>query len=424
MAGTVEARPAGGIAGDRRDGLMTSGFAVIDFETTGVVPERTDRVIEVGVVLAAPSGRIEHEWTTLLNPRRDLGPTRIHGVRAADVVDAPDFGDVADHLVELLRGRTVVAHNASFDMRFLHAELARARYEIAGRPPALCSMKWAGRVLGTAKLAHCCDALDIELANAHCALDDARATARLVAHLAHRLDGDRAWETDRRAGAAFVWPAPRGASVPFTPAHRGTSAQNEGSWLESVLAAAWIPGSPEDEASYLMALDRALLDRTISVTEGRELFEVARAAGLGPETVARLHRDYLRSVAQEALADGVVTAQEHADLATVAAALGLGARSIEEALAEGARTERSGGGFVLERGDRVVFTGELRRGRDEWVDAVLAAGLTTGGVTKSTKVVVAADPDSLSGKAAKAKRYGLPIVTEEGFERLFAAFHA
>ena len=43
-------------------------FAVIDFETTGLMPERNDRVIEAGVVLVDSEGKVEQEWTTLVNP--------------------------------------------------------------------------------------------------------------------------------------------------------------------------------------------------------------------------------------------------------------------------------------------------------------------------------------------------------------------
>ena len=46
------------------------------------------------------------------------------------------------------------------------------------------------------------------------------------------------------------------------------------------------------------------------------------------------------------------------------------------------------------------------------------AGLKCGGITKKTKLVVAADPDSQSGKAAKARSYGVPVVTEAAFARL------
>lgn len=54
-------------------------LAVIDFETTGLVPERTDRVVEVGIVLTDDDGGIEHEWTTLVNPHRAVGASHIHG---------------------------------------------------------------------------------------------------------------------------------------------------------------------------------------------------------------------------------------------------------------------------------------------------------------------------------------------------------
>lgn len=43
-----------------------------------------------------------------------------------------------------------------------------------------------------------------------------------------------------------------------------------------------------------------------------------------------------------------------------------------------------------------------------------------GAVTKKVKLVVAADPDSLSGKARKARDYGIPVVTEDGFARMLS----
>ena len=152
-------------------------YAVIDFETTGFVPEGGDRVAEIGIVLTDNNGRVEHEWSTLVNPQRDVGATHVHGLSARDLLDAPTFSDVADDVIELLAGRTVTAHNAPFDMRFLHAELNRAGYAIERRPSALCTMKWSGRLIGPAKLEHCCDALGIALTPEHTALNDALATA-------------------------------------------------------------------------------------------------------------------------------------------------------------------------------------------------------------------------------------------------------
>lgn len=163
--------------------------AVIDFETTGFVPERTDRVVEVGIVLTDDDGRIENEWATLVNPHRDVSAGHIHGITAGELLDAPDFADISGRLLDMLTGRVVVAHNAVFDMRFLQCELQRADYAVAERPDTLCSMKWAGRVVGAAKLAQCCEALGIALDNAHSALCDARATAQLVAADPDSLSG-------------------------------------------------------------------------------------------------------------------------------------------------------------------------------------------------------------------------------------------
>ena len=74
---------------------------------------------------------------------------------------------------------------------------------------------------------------------------------------------------------------------------------------------------------------------------------------------------------------------------------------------------------AVEQGDRVVFTGKMRRERSEWESLARSRGLVPGGVTRSTRVVVAADPNSQSGKAAKARAYRVPIISEEAWERIF-----
>src|ERR687886_2108778 len=94
---------------ERRGAVVT--VAVLDVETTGLSP-RTDRIVELGVVLLDDRGEVEAEFETLINPGRDVGPTHLHGIRAADVAEAPSFAEVAPYLRSLLSGRVVVAHNA------------------------------------------------------------------------------------------------------------------------------------------------------------------------------------------------------------------------------------------------------------------------------------------------------------------------
>ena len=105
-------------------------LAIIDVETTGLNPYRHDRVIEVAVVLVLPGQGIATEFATLVNPGRDVGPTRIHGITATDIVDAPRFADIAANLAGVLGGATVlVGHNVRFDISFLKSEYMRVGVE-------------------------------------------------------------------------------------------------------------------------------------------------------------------------------------------------------------------------------------------------------------------------------------------------------
>jgi DNA polymerase-3 subunit epsilon len=95
-------------------------FAVIDVETTGLNPYRHDRIVEVAVVLISPEKRLSTEFTTLINPERDTGPTSIHGLTATDIMNAPRFVDIAGALMDVLRYTVALArHNVRFDASIL-----------------------------------------------------------------------------------------------------------------------------------------------------------------------------------------------------------------------------------------------------------------------------------------------------------------
>src|SRR5690606_13778684 len=157
-------------------------IAVVDVETTGLSPWRHDRIVEIAVVLLGPDGDIRKEYETLVNPGRDVGPTRIHGISASDVLDAPSFSDIAGDVVALLQHSHVLAgHNISFDRNFLAAEFERLAAPFP-ELPLLCTC----RQLGRQNLAACCEELGIVLDDETCfhsALFDARATAKIVARL-------------------------------------------------------------------------------------------------------------------------------------------------------------------------------------------------------------------------------------------------
>ncbi len=161
------------------------GYAVVDLETTGLEPQ-DEAIIEVGVVLLDPHGREQLRWDSMVNPHRHPGPTRIHGITPDDLTDAPELGILAPALVELLRGRVLVAHNIRFDASFLLPAL-RLELGAAALPrkiPQVCTMNWARSFIDTPSrsLVRCCQACGIELASHHRAIDDAAACAQLLNH--------------------------------------------------------------------------------------------------------------------------------------------------------------------------------------------------------------------------------------------------
>jgi len=151
---------------------MGPRYAVVDVETTGLFPGGTDRIIEVGVVCIDEAGGVCQEYETLLNPNRDLGPSRLHGIEARDVIDAPTFGEVCGDLVPLLKEVVFVGHNVNFDFRFLHAEFERSGYRLPP-VPCVCTISLAlktGKNLPSRRLEDMCSFFNIVLPESHQAI--------------------------------------------------------------------------------------------------------------------------------------------------------------------------------------------------------------------------------------------------------------
>src|SRR6201990_1930586 len=106
-----------------------SGWAVIDVETSGFRPGSA-RVISLAVLALDAEGHVEQSVVSLLNPGVDPGPTHIHGLTAEMLEDQPQFSDIVGDVAEVLRGRTLVAHNVAFDYGFLTAEAELAGVEL------------------------------------------------------------------------------------------------------------------------------------------------------------------------------------------------------------------------------------------------------------------------------------------------------
>lgn len=399
------------------------GFAAVDLETTGLSP-RLDRVVEIAVVQLdcnlSPCG----EFTTLINPGRDIGATDIHRISARDVVGAPRFEQIAPMLLDVLRGRVVVAHNVQFDRRFLDAEFARMDLCLP-KLPVMCTMQLAARCLRglpARSLAACCLAAGIPLDGAHAAAVDARAVARLLACYA-RADNRLAAQWVRMAADAALVPWPALPPIVAQLVTREIVAYNrahEVPFLARLVQQLPRAGAEVGVESYLAVLDTVLEDRRVTATEAESLRDLAVSLGVGAEAVIAAHQMYLRALAVAAWADGVITGAEYADLGDVARLLGFPptAVEIELAAARGAAPQVTVpvNGRELHVGDAVCITGDTATPRDELEARASDAGLrVTSAVSRKTKFVVAADPDSESSKARRARELGIPLIAEPVF---------
>lgn len=100
---------------------------VLDTETTGL--EHTDghRIIEIGCLEINDRRVTDRHFHVYLNPDREIdsGAMQVHGISNEFLADKPRFADIADEFLDFISGAELIIHNASFDLGFLNAELAR-----------------------------------------------------------------------------------------------------------------------------------------------------------------------------------------------------------------------------------------------------------------------------------------------------------
>jgi DNA polymerase III subunit epsilon len=409
-----------------------SHIAVIDFETTGYCAYRTDRIVEIAVLTIEMDGTIHREFTTLVNPERDIGPTHVHGISARDVVAAPRFADIAGILVEVLDGCVALAaHNVRFDHSFLDAEFKRLGY-ILPEFPTLCTMSLAGG----GQLSQCCIDYGIPFdGEAHEALNDARAAAQLLALL---LKDSPRLCADYRRLPLISWPRPPKTSVtPLTREQARRRQSETPTYLKRILKRTQTTFPPDTDDAVILAytalLDRALWDRFLDEAEREALEDLAMRWGLSREMIEDAHWNYLMRLAAAALADGVVTEIERRDLDQVASLIGMDSGRLNKALEVAALKMKEMSAspglesdlLVIEhlQGKVVCFTGEcqcrvegmpITRERAE--ELAIRSGLFVKDyVTKKLDLLVVADPYTQSGKAKKARQYGIQIVHEPEF---------
>ena len=156
--------------------------AIIDFETTGLSPNMGDRATEVAAVLVE-NGKVVDRYQSLMNAGMWIPPfiESLTGISNNMISKAPPAEEVMVSLAEFISNVPLVAHNASFDSKFLDAEWSRIK--LRRKQDFACSMLLARRVYPAApdhKLGTLVNHLKLpSAARHHRALADAEMTAHL-----------------------------------------------------------------------------------------------------------------------------------------------------------------------------------------------------------------------------------------------------
>lgn len=167
---------------------------MVDVETTGFRPGHA-RVVSVAALALSDDGNVENSLYSLLDPGVDPGPTHVHGLTREMLAGQPTFADIAGPLTDVLRGRTLVAHNVGFDYAFLAAEAELVGAELPV-DTVMCTVELARRLdlgVDNLKLETLARHYGATQLKPHDALDDAMVLAQILKPALVRAQERRRW---------------------------------------------------------------------------------------------------------------------------------------------------------------------------------------------------------------------------------------
>ncbi|MGR3764804.1 ATP-dependent DNA helicase DinG [Rossellomorea sp. NS-SX7] len=170
--------------------MLPFKLIVVDLETTGNSPRKGEKIIQISAVIIE-NGEIVDQFTSFVAPGKAIPPfiEELTGINDEMVADAPEFHEIAPKILELLENGVFVAHNVTFDLSFLQAELEEAGYNTFNGP-AFDTVELAKIAMPSAdsfKLSELSNSLSLSHVRPHQADSDAYVTAELLLHFINTL---------------------------------------------------------------------------------------------------------------------------------------------------------------------------------------------------------------------------------------------
>ncbi|HFI0701074.1 TPA: bifunctional DnaQ family exonuclease/ATP-dependent helicase [Streptococcus suis] len=170
-----------------KDTRTSNRYAVVDLEATGTGADA--KIIQIGIVLVE-NGEIIDSYATDINPYEPLDDhiKNLTGITDKQLEQAPDFGQVASTIYDMIGDAIFVAHNVKFDANLLAEALFFEGYELL--TPRVDTVELAQLFFPTFEkysLGNLAEHLDLGLDQAHTAISDAMATARLLIKIQEKI---------------------------------------------------------------------------------------------------------------------------------------------------------------------------------------------------------------------------------------------
>ncbi|MDM8160839.1 exonuclease domain-containing protein [Labilibaculum sp. K2S] len=413
--------------------LYKHQFAVISLETTGISPQHGDHLIELAIQTVNWNGELLDSYETLVNPGKDIEGFQIHGITDEMVKNAPSISEIAPDILSRLNGKTLVAHDLDFAIRFLQPALKGELSDFKG----ICTLNLSNLVVpdsGLRRLEQLCTYYDIDLSARHTAKADSLATAKLFSILKNLYNQQFEIEGFVKDFLSVITiedcPKERNIFIKRKEAKNIANIQKTRLYdlLNRLTSNA---GDSVPVRQYLNVLDRALADRILSEKEIVSLVELASDYKLSKDQVMEIHEEYLRKLIRIYLLDEILTNSEMEDINLVSELLCILPKDLK-LLIEYERTKiqitTPGVQKQLKslKGKSVCFSGHLNcKINGQRIDRELAQQLVKERglivkrvVSKNVDYLITAQVDSFSAKGRKNRKaieYHVNVMAEKIF---------
>ncbi|WP_282014053.1 exonuclease domain-containing protein [Marinifilum flexuosum] len=296
--------------------LYNHQFAIISLETTGISPQHGDHLVELAIQTVNWNGELLDSYETLVHPGKDIEGFQIHGITDDMVKNAPSASEIVPDILSRLNGKTLVAHDFDFAIRFLEPILNGSMPKLEG----ICTLKLFDLVApdsGLRRLEQLCTYYDIEFSVRHSAKSDSLATAKLFSILKNLYAQQNEIEdfVENFLHLTKIEDCPKERNIFMKRKEAKNIANIQKNKLYDLLNR--LTSSAGDSVpvrQYLNVLDRALADRILEEKEIFSLVDLATDYKLSKEQVMEIHEEYLRKLIRIYLLDEILTNAEMDDL--------------------------------------------------------------------------------------------------------------